>query len=87
VHSGPPPSALVVPRGNHSAAWNPDKESNQGTPRRVQVPQVDPPMIGLHNKNQEQSRKNRTGRVRGKQIEEDIKLKHNLINIITYRAR
>jgi hypothetical protein len=56
AHSGTPPSALAIPRDGQPAAQNPGQEKNHEIPGRVQVPQADPPMIGLHNTNQEQSR-------------------------------
>jgi hypothetical protein len=53
----PPPVALAIPWSDHSVAQNPDQENNHRTLGHVQVPQDNPPMIGLHNSNQEQSRK------------------------------
>jgi hypothetical protein len=51
VHSVPPPSTLAVPRGNHSVAQNLDQEGKPRPTGRVQLPQVDLPMTGLHNSN------------------------------------
>jgi hypothetical protein len=57
LHTLDPLLALVVLRGDHSVAQNPDQENNHVTPGHVQVPQANPPMTGLLNFNQEQSRK------------------------------
>jgi hypothetical protein len=40
---------LAFLRSSHSATADPKEENNQGTPDKPQVPQVVPPVIGLHN--------------------------------------
>jgi hypothetical protein len=35
--------ALAILRSSHSATPDPEKENNQGTPDKSQVPQADPP--------------------------------------------
>jgi hypothetical protein len=46
-----PPLALAFSRSSHSATANSEQENNQETPDKLHVPQVDPPVIGLHNSN------------------------------------
>jgi hypothetical protein len=50
AHSGPP-LALAFSRSSHSAIADSEQENNQETPDKLQVPQADPPVIGLHNSN------------------------------------
>jgi hypothetical protein len=51
LHTLDPPLALAFPRSSHSATADSEQENNQETPDKLQVPQVDPPMTGLHNSN------------------------------------
>jgi hypothetical protein len=44
-------------------------------------------MTGLHNSNQRQDREKVIDHMRDKYAKRGIKLKHNSMNIITYRAR
>jgi hypothetical protein len=57
------------------------------TPDKSQVPQADLHATGLHNLNQRRDREKVTDHMRDKYAKRDIKLEHNSINIITYRAR
>jgi hypothetical protein len=57
------------------------------TPDKSQVPQADPPAIGLHNSNKRRDRKKVIDHMRDKYVKRDIKLKHNSMNIISYRPR
>jgi hypothetical protein len=50
IHSGPP-LALAFSRSSHSARADSEKENNQETLNKLQVPQADPPMTVLHNSN------------------------------------
>jgi hypothetical protein len=52
----PPPLELAFPRGSHSATADPEQECNKGIPDRLQVPQADQPVIGLHNRSLEWGR-------------------------------
>jgi hypothetical protein len=57
------------------------------TPDKSQVPQADPPAIGLHNSNKRRDRKKVTYHMRDKYVKRDIKLKHNSMNINAYSPR
>jgi hypothetical protein len=51
LHTLDPPLALAFPRNIHSATADAEQENNQETPDKLQVPQADPPVTGLHNSN------------------------------------
>jgi hypothetical protein len=51
LHTLDPPLALAFSRSSHSATADSEQENNQETPDKLQVPQADPPVIGLHNSN------------------------------------
>jgi hypothetical protein len=50
AHSGPS-LALAFLRSSHSATTDSEQENNQETSDKLQVPQADPPVTGLHNSN------------------------------------
>jgi hypothetical protein len=79
--------ALAFLRSSHSATPDLEQENNQRTTDKSQIPQADLPTIGLHNPNQRQDREKVTHHMRDKYTKRDIKLKHNYMNIIVYRAR
>jgi hypothetical protein len=82
-----PPLALAFLRSSHSATPDPEKENNQMTLDKSQVPQADPTATGLHNLNQRRDRKKVTDHMKDKYATRDIKLEHNSMNIIAYRVR
>jgi hypothetical protein len=82
-----PPLALAFLRSSHSTTPDPGQENNQRTPDKSHVPQADPPVIGLHNSNQMRDREKVTDHMRDKYAKRDIKLEHNSMNIIAYRAK
>jgi hypothetical protein len=45
----PPLLALAFLRSSHSATADFEQENNQETPDKLQIPQADLPMTGLHN--------------------------------------
>jgi hypothetical protein len=49
LHTLIPPLALAFPRSSHSATADSEQENNQETPNKLQLPQADPPVTGLHN--------------------------------------
>jgi hypothetical protein len=51
LHILDPLLALVFLRSSHSAKTDSEKENNQETPDKLQLPQADPSVTGLHNSN------------------------------------
>jgi hypothetical protein len=51
LHTLDLPLALAFLRSSHSATADSEQENNQETLDKLQVPQADPPMTGLHNSN------------------------------------
>jgi hypothetical protein len=51
VHTLDPPLALAFLRSSHSVTADSEQENNQETLDKLQVPQTDPSVIGLHNLN------------------------------------
>jgi hypothetical protein len=51
LHILDPLLALVFLRSSHSATTDSEKENNQETPDKLQLPQADPSVTGLHNSN------------------------------------
>jgi hypothetical protein len=51
VHTLDPPLALAFSRSSHLVTADSEQENNQETPDKLQVPQADPSVIGLHNLN------------------------------------
>jgi hypothetical protein len=51
LHTLDPLLVLAFPRNSHSATADSEQENNQETPDKLQVPQADPPVTGLHNSN------------------------------------
>jgi hypothetical protein len=87
LHTLNPPFSISFFEEQPFSTPDPEQENNQGTPDNSYVPQADLLMTGLHNSNQRRDSEKVTDHMRGKYVKRDIKLKHNSINIITYRAR
>jgi hypothetical protein len=51
LHTLDPPLALAFLKRSHLATADSEQENNQETLNKLQVPQADPPVIGLHNSN------------------------------------
>jgi hypothetical protein len=51
LHTLDSPLALAFSRNSHSTTADSEQENNQETPNKLQVPQTDPPVTGLHNSN------------------------------------
>jgi hypothetical protein len=74
--------ALAFPRSSHSATLDFEQKNNQWTSDKLHVPQVDPPVTGLHNLNQRRDREKVTDHMRDKYAKSDIKLEHHSMNIM-----
>jgi hypothetical protein len=51
LHTLDPLLALAFSRSNHSTTADSKRENNQEAIDKLQVPQADPPVTGLHNSN------------------------------------
>jgi hypothetical protein len=51
LHTLDPPLALAFSRSSHSTTTDFEQENKQETPDKIQVPQADPSVTGLHNLN------------------------------------
>jgi hypothetical protein len=83
----PPPVSISFSEEQPFSNTGLEQENNQRTPDKSQVPQADPPATGLHNSNQRRDMEKVTNYMRDKYVKRDIKLEHNSMNIIAYRAR
>jgi hypothetical protein len=86
VHSGSLVSITFL-MSSHSATPDPKQENNQRILDKSDVPQTDPSVTGLHNSNQMRDTEKVTDHMRDKYAKRYIKLEHNFMNIIAYRAR